>query len=53
MIIGIGLTMHFKVLNSELERAKLEIEVDFLFLKLFLNLQNIISCFSTLTDFAD
>lgn len=27
MIIGIGLTMHFKVFNSELEKAKAKIEV--------------------------
>lgn len=29
MIIGIGLTIHFKVLNHELELAKHEVEVKF------------------------
>lgn len=32
MIIGVGLTMHFKVFNQEMERAVVEIEVNFEFL---------------------
>lgn len=45
MVIGIGLTMHFKVLNDELERAKLEIEVEFSFFKFQFKSTNWFWCF--------